>query len=546
MHEVSQDYLLPPGLPASLPVGGFSLLGEALTQAGWHYEVEPPRTVSHRLLDSFDWGCYQAGAAVEEVRKGGRRWLLWHDLNGNEDTRVQSLDAAPGLAHELPEGPVQGLVRPAIGLRRLCPVVTWEVRREILRLLDADARPLARLALEEYRVIGHEPGTCSPLDQAQGRCPVLPQAPASRVRLTAAEGDAEAVRAVADILETVLGLTPAPRPLVAEMLAVGPRPPGGYSTRLDYRLDPGQSAGDALREILLGLLDTVEVNIPGAREHLDAEFLHDLRVATRRTRAALAQIPGVLPDPVVADFRARFAWLQQVTGPVRDLDVYLEDFAGLQAALPPAMRADLEPFRAQLRSRLDTAQWTLAETLISQPMADLMRGWRAALTAALPAGPAPINAERPVKELADERIWRMVRRVRSEGRAIAPESPPGELHELRKSCKKLRYLMEFFQSLYPADEIGPAIKTLKVLLDDLGNLQDLAVQAAQVTDLAAAMHREGRADTRALLAMGALVADLLRRQGKARAAFAEIFQAFDSKKARALYRQLFFTGSQQG
>jgi CHAD domain-containing protein len=158
----------------------------------------------------------------------------------------------------------------------------------------------------------------------------------------------------------------------------------------------------------------------------------------------------------------------------------------------------------------------------------------------------PANAERPVKDLASERIWRMVRRVRSEGRAITPESPPGELHELRKSCKKLRYLMEFFQSLYPAAEIGPAIKTLKVLLDDLGSLQDLAVQAAQVTDLAATMHREGRADTRALLAMGALVADLLRRQGKARAAFAEIFQAFDSKKARMLYRQLFFTGLQQG
>jgi len=425
MHEVSKDYLLPAGSAAGLPPGVLPQLGEALSRAGWRYEAEPPHTVSHRLLDSFDWGCYLAGAAVEEVRKGGRRWLLWHDLNGDEETLVQSLDAAPGLAQELPEGPVQGLVRPAIGLRRLCPVVTWEVRREGLRVLDAQARPLARLALEEYRVIGHEPGTCSPLDQALGRCPVPRQAPPSRLRLTAAEGDAEAVRAVVDILEGVLTLTPAPGPLVVEMLAVGPRPPGSYSTRLDYRLDAAQPAGDAAREILLGLLNTVEVNIPGAREHLDAEFLHDLRVATRRTRAALAQIPGVLPDPVVADFRARFAWLQQVTGPVRDLDVYLEDFAGLQAALPLTMRADLEPLRAELRTRFDTAQWTLAETLISQPMVDLIRGWRAALIAPLPAGPAPFNAERPVKELADERIWRMVRRVRSEGRAITPELEQG-------------------------------------------------------------------------------------------------------------------------
>ena len=106
--------------------------------------------------------------------------------------------------------------------------------------------------------------------------------------------------------------------------------------------------------------------------------------------------------------------------------------------------------------------------------------------------------------------------------------------------------MEFFQSLYPEEDIGPAIKTLKVLLDDLGNLQDLAVQAGQLTDLAATMHREGQADTRALLAMGALVADLLRRQGKARAAFAEIFQSFDARKARGLYRRLFSPGPAQG
>jgi CHAD domain-containing protein len=539
MHEVSQDYLLPPGPPAGLPPSGLPLLGEALTQAGWRYEPEPTRIVSHRLLDSFDWGCYLAGAALEEVRKGGRRWLLWHDLKGDRETLVQSLDTAPGLARDLPTGPVQGLVRPAIGLRRLCPVVTWEVRREALRLMDAEGRALARLALEEYRVVGQEVGSCSPLDLAQGRCPSPAQAPPGRLRLTAAEGGIELVRAVADILETVLSLTPAPGPLVAEMLAVGARPPGGYSTRLDYRLDPDQPAGEAAREILLGLRNTVEVNIPGTREHLDAEFLHDLRVATRRTRAALAQIPGVLPAAMLADFRVRFVWLQQVTGPARDLEVYLEGFDDLQAALPPSMRPDLEPLRGQLRERFHTAQWTLTEALASPAMNDLLHGWRAALLAPLPPGTAPDNAARPIKALADARIWRMLRRVRVEGRAIRPESPAGDLHELRKSCKKLRYLMEFFQSLYPIGEIGPAIKTLKVLLDDLGGLQDLAIQAGQLTEVATVMHRDAAVDTRVLLAMGALVADLLRRQGEDRAAFAAIFRAFDAKKSRDLYRGLF-------
>jgi CHAD domain-containing protein len=359
--------------------------------------------------------------------------------------------------------------------------------------------------------------------------------------------EAEA-RAVAVWLGENLALESATRPLVVEALDAGERPPGGYSSKLAYRLDPAQRADEAARVVLLGLLDTLEANIPGARENLDSEFLHDLRVATRRTRAALAQIPGVLPPRVEADFKARFAWLQQVTGPVRDLDVYLLDFDAYQASLPRSMRADLEPLRTYILSYYTDEQRRLVEALGSAEMDDLLRGWRRILADPVPADPEPVNATRRAKDLADERIWRMVRRVRKEGRVITPDSAPEAMHELRKSCKKLRYLMEFFQSLYPGQGIGGAIKLLKVLLDNLGGFQDLAVQAAHLRDMAVRMQGEGladgRPDTGALLAMGALVADLLRRQEAAREAFAETFRGFDSKEGRALFRGLFHADAQ--
>ncbi len=107
----------------------------------------------------------------------------------------------------------------------------------------------------------------------------------------------------------------------------------------------------------------------------------------------------------------------------------------------------------------------------------------------------------------------MYRRVRKEGRAISPDSPAEDLHELRKSCKKLRYLLEFFSSLYPKKQVGALIKLLKVLLDNLGKFQDLAVQGDHLREMAQTMRDEGVAATDTLLAMGVLVGESVQQAG---------------------------------
>ena len=42
----------------------------------------------------------------------------------------------------------------------------------------------------------------------------------------------------------------------------------------------------AVARLLLRLLDTCESNVDGVLRDIDTEFLHDLRVAVRRTRSA--------------------------------------------------------------------------------------------------------------------------------------------------------------------------------------------------------------------------------------------------------------------
>jgi CHAD domain-containing protein len=147
--------------------------------------------------------------------------------------------------------------------------------------------------------------------------------------------------------------------------------------------------------------------------------------------------------------------------------------------------------------------------------------------------------------VANERIWRVYRRALKEGGAIGPETPAEDLHELRKTCKKLRYLMEFFQSLYPAEEIKLLIKALKVLQENLGEFQDLEVQGSQLKCFSQQMMEESRVSAATLLAMGMLVADLMKRQHQAREGFATRFKAFTEPSTRALFKKLFAARPQE-
>jgi CHAD domain-containing protein len=366
------------------------------------------------------------------------------------------------------------------------------------------------------------------------------------LRVRVVRGYLQEYRQALAMLEAELGLTPARTPLALEAFAAAGRKPGDYSSRLDFRLDPDGRADATAKEILLHLLDTLEANVPGTRENLDSEFLHDLRVAVRRTRSALTQIKGVFAPELVDEYKERFAWVGQVTGPVRDLDVYLLDFPGYRESLPEPLRPHLEPLRAFLLAHYDETQATLAAELASRRFRGLLKDWRAFLEAPVPERSAVSNAMRPVKEVADERIWRLYKRVRREGRAIRETSPPEDLHELRKSCKKLRYLMEFFASLYPGRELRKLVKLLKALLDNLGKFQDLAVQAQHLREMAERMRQEGRGDTDTLLTMGVLVGDLLNRQQLAREAFAGTFARFDSGASHALFKTVFARRAARG
>lgn len=302
-------------------------------------------------------------------------------------------------------------------------------------------------------------------------------------------------------------------------------------------LDSQMAAGAAVRQILLRQLGALEAQEAGTRLGEDPECLHDLRVAVRRTRSVLGQLKAVLPAGARQHFRDEFAWLGAVTSPTRDLDVYLLRFPGLRDRLPTGQRDDLEPLHRFLLAHRAQEQARLVETLDSERYRRLKGEWGSVL-AADSGEDWPEVSRRPLQLVADERLAKALGKVLRDGAAIGDSSPATELHELRKSCKKLRYLVEFFQELYPRKQVGRLIASLKGLQDNLGEFQDLQVQSDALLDFSGRMIEEGEVSPRTLLAMGMLVEVLRSRQQLAREEFAERFAGFDNDENRRLLDNL--------
>lgn len=285
---------------------------------------------------------------------------------------------------------------------------------------------------------------------------------------------------------------------------------------------------DAFRRVLANLAATIDANLEGTIADTDPEFLHELRVAIRRTRSVLAQGKGALPREERARYREAFGWLGQVTAPPRDLDVYLLEWEAYVAPLGTIDAAALRPVQAELMARQDAAHRELATVLRGEAAREVLTSWRRWL-----ADPAVEGGRRQhIGPLIVRRIERAQDKVLRDGRSITPGSAPQRLHDLRKDTKQLRYLLECFGGLFAARPRKTFVTQLKALQENLGAHQDAEVHLTQLRALAHDLHQRPDSDSDLLLAMGRLCDHLDRRRRQERERFATRFAAYDAKANR--------------
>ena len=489
-------------------------------------QCESEHVVNRTYYDSFDWRLYRAGYHLSVIPVDDIFILSLGMLTGiTPDVSVQ-LNALPRFVWDLPiSSKLRQPLEDTLEMRALLPQTTIETICRPVRVLNTDKKTVVRINIEEYRI---------PIPESE-KVKTL----ASTLYVYPVKGYPTPLKKVTSLLTGKFKLSPVKDNLLDRSLFALGRQVTDYSSKLNISLDPTMRADSATKIVLRHLLTSIRVNAPGVLADIDSEFLHDYRVAIRRTRSALSQIKNVFTDDVVDTFASEFAWLGRITSPTRDLDVYLLKFDTYKSALPPATRDDLNPLGEFIRSRQKLEHQRMVESLKSSRYQQLIQQWTEFLASPLPEHPIQPNAILPIGTLANKRIWRLYKRVLKEGGVITPTTPAVHLHELRKTCKKLRYLIEFFQSLYSKKKIKANIQTLKELQDNLGDFQDFEVQETTLKEFGEEMLKAGETPAKTLLAMGILVQNLDQRRQDARSEFAVRYTEFASKAHQAQFKELF-------
>jgi CHAD domain-containing protein len=464
--------------------------------------------------DSFDWRLYEHGLICEFNQSTHTSALqLSYRKNGERIARMPLFEV-PAFSKQFNPGKVRQILEPLLEMRALLAVGSLECEAYHLNIVNADEKIVLRILIEEFELIN------------------------TRLTLFPIKGYDKVAERIAEMVTKELGLYAVDKPLLLDALKLQGRHPKDYSSKLDIPLVPKMRADIASKTIFSYLLQSIKANEQGTITNTDSEFLHDFRVAVRRTRAGLSQLKSVLPEDIIARYKEFFSWLGQITGETRDLDAYLLNFEHYKKQLPSDLRQSINPLHHFLALKQRQAQKQLAKKLHSSKYSTLMAEWEAYLASPLPKNPTSAESILTIKELADQRIWKIYKQSIKEGDAIDRHSPPEALHKLRKTCKKLRYLMEFFRNLYPEHRMDKLLKRLKRLQDVLGDYQDYATQQEKLKQFSEQMQGINT-PSKTFLAMEVLIQDFDSRKNKVRDHFTWQFAAFKKTENHTAFHALF-------
>lgn len=241
-------------------------------------------------------------------------------------------------------------------------------------------------------------------------------------------------------------------------------------------------AFDAFRLTLVQCRWHIAANMAATAESREPEGLHQLRVALRRLRVALASFGGEFRTPQLEALKLRAKFLAGQLAPARDLDVFVTELFE-----PAASANGSKDAFAVLRARAEAARrraWNDATQQVAGPR---FRMFMADFADAIDRGVWPlIDAQRkgaskgivalqmPARAVAERMLTHRRRQACKSAKGLETLSDAGR-HELRISLKKLRYTAEFFVPFFERSRVQKFVSRLSRMQDVLGALNDVAV-----------------------------------------------------------------------
>jgi CHAD domain-containing protein len=208
----------------------------------------------------------------------------------------------------------------------------------------------------------------------------------------------------------------------------------------------------------------------------DAEFVHELRIATRRAGAALELFQDFVPRRAAQRMHRKLARLRKEAGPARDFDVFAARFPADSGE--PAIRelaGRLAACRIQGHAALQElyGKWEHAERLE-----------RCTTRVLFGIAPRRSQADCPNQSFGSfaPRCMRWIARRFSSDSETAPTSLK-RLHAFRIKVKEVRYCLELLRPGLPGEPFAKSFALVKKLTQRLGELNDHATAERMLESL---------------------------------------------------------------
>ncbi len=449
--------------------------------------VAPESTleITDTYYDTDDWRFYRAGYALRVRNTDGEVEATMKSLTPAEGGLRRRREISEPLEDDKPAtlkeagGLVGGRSRALVGRRELHQLFKIETRRQGFALLldgstdgnQGDVR-IGEISLDASKIpLGDEP------------------APLTRVEVEAGIGMAPTpdLHGFVDEMQSALELSPASTSKYEIGLYASGLNPEGDSDVGPTHIDPSMSLGEVAFAVLRRQFAEMRDHEPGTRLGEDPEELHDMRVPTRRMRAAMKVFRRPLPERA-RWLREELRWVAHALGDVRDLDVQIERLRAWKEEAGEEDSGFLDKILTITHKRRAEARKNMLEVLDSSRYERLESSFAEMLRRGPAAGlePAQKNgherAGEPVTAAAPALVTGRYRKWRKAAKRLDEAAPPEAFHDVRKKGKRLRYTLEFVSEVY-GKPVQKLVEPLKALQDDLGDYQDAVVAAGYLREL---------------------------------------------------------------
>lgn len=502
----------------------YQRLKAAKQLAGFFLSTPKIREIHDRYQDTAEFAIKKAGYCCR-TRESGNSWIV----------TVKELAAAEGAVHkreefevsiggdvpptQWPESPAQDFILQCVGHEPLVELFKLRQIRVMRFIKSPKERKVAALCLDEVRFPGDEEGKV----YFELEVELLPEGTEHDLALIQnvlvnewallPESRSKFERALTMITEQALqnaliqvsGTQPSMTYTGGEGVAAAnhqcglPSIAGAEGASVPHKdtvraaaqprvrkppKKPGLKSKDTMaegaRKTLSFHFKKMLVHEPGTRTGQNIETLHDMRVATRRMRAAMGVFGAYLDRPRIKPFAKDLKRVGRTLGAVRDLDVFREKTQIYIDTLPPERQNELEPLMVVLNAEHQKARNRLLDFLDSERYVRFKKNFSIFLKKPGAAEPPVFTSEgapfpHRIQHTLPIVLYQRLARVRAfEELVNKPDVAVEQLHQLRIAFKGLRYTLEFFREVLGRDAEA-LIEEIKGMQDHLGALQDAVV-----------------------------------------------------------------------